>query len=351
LFIAHLANGLSKRGLKVILYANGESTADCELRYLYERSEWPISGEVFASIKDLNHASWAIHDCWNEADVIHLNNTPGLAFARFSGPRFVYTIHHPHEASLSEFYSYLPQVDFVAISHFQRAQERMPRVRTIHHGVDMRDYQLQTRKQPYLCFLGRIAPMKGTHLAIEVAQRAGIPLKIAGEVQPIFSGYFESRIKPQVDGKFIEFLGEADLAAKNELLGNALAMLFPIEWNEPFGLVMIEAMATGTPVLALPGGAVREVVADDVSGWTCNSLEEMVEKARRIESAFDPVAVRCYAETHFSVERMVDEYAALYQQIAGGARSQRRAARGKLAVAGTEVDAPAIEPEEPRAIA
>jgi glycosyltransferase involved in cell wall biosynthesis len=351
LFIAHLAEGLSKRGFKVILYANGESTADCELRYLYPRSEWPISGEVLASIKDLNHSSWAIRDCWNEADIIHLNNTPGLGFARFHGPHFVYTIHHPHDESLSEFYSYLPQVDFVTISHFQQAQERMPRVRTIHHGVDMRAYEPKARKQPYLCFLGRIAPVKGTHLAIEVAKRTGMPLKIAGEVQPVFKGYFESQIKPHVDGKFIEFLGEADLAAKNELLGNAMAMLFPIQWNEPFGLVMIEAMATGTPVLALPGGAVREVVADGVSGWVCNSVDEMVEKARQIESAFDPSTVRCYAETHFSVERMVNEYAALYQRIATGAESPQRTARSKITVVGEKIDPFSIEPGEPRAIA
>ena len=110
-------------------------------------------------------------------------------------------------------------------------------------------------------FLGRIAPIKGTHIAIEVAKKSGIPLKIAGEVQPIFQDYFDTQIKPHIDGKFIEYVGEADLAAKNELLGNSLAMLFPIQWNEPFGLVMIEAMACGTPVLALPGGAVEEVCA------------------------------------------------------------------------------------------
>jgi glycosyltransferase involved in cell wall biosynthesis len=349
LVIAHLADGLGKRGFKVILYANGESTANCELRYLYQHSEWPISGEVFANVKDLNHTSWAVHDCWNETDIIHLNNSPGLAFARFSGPRFVYTIHHPHDDRLSEFYSCLPRVDFVTISHFQQNQERLRRVRTIHHGVDMRVYKLQTRKQPYLCFLGRIAPVKGPHLAIEVARRTGIPLKIAGEVQPAFKSYFESQIKPHLDGKLIEFLGEADVAAKNELFGNAMAMLFPIQWNEPFGLVMIEAMATGTPVLALPGGAVQEVVADNVSGWVCNGLDDMVAKARQVESAFDPASVRGYAEKHFSVERMVDDYAALYREISA---ASERPARSKIAVLGKqeEIDPSSIGPG-PRAIA
>jgi glycosyltransferase involved in cell wall biosynthesis len=353
LFIAHLAEGLTKRGFRVILYANGESTVSCELRYLYPHAEWPIEGEIYSSTKDLNHTSWAIHDCWHEADIIHLNNVPGLAFARFRGPRFAYTVHHPHEAALSRFYSYFPEVQFVTISQFQQQRESLSRVRTIHHGVDMRAYKLKTRKQPYLCFLSRIAPVKGAHLAIEVAKRTGIPLKIAGEIQPIFRDYFESRIKPHIDGKFIQFLGEANLAEKNELLGNAMAMLFPIQWNEPFGLVMIEAMATGTPVLALSGGAVREVVADGISGYACSSLAELVEQARRADSAFNPSIVRRYVEENFSVERMADQYATLYCEMAGGAQSERIAApvAGIRPAHGDEIEQLPAEPEEPRAIA
>src|SRR6185312_5084153 len=128
------------------------------------------------------------------------------------------------------------------------------------------DYRLQKDKQQYLSFIGRIAPIKGTHLAIEIAKQSGIPLKIAGEVQPAYREYFEAKVKPHIDGKFIEYVGLADLAAKNELLGNSLAMLFPIQWDEPFGLVMVESMACGTPVLALRGGSVPEVVQDGISG-------------------------------------------------------------------------------------
>ncbi|MGA2960916.1 MAG: glycosyltransferase family 4 protein [Candidatus Korobacteraceae bacterium] len=375
LFIARLAEGLTERGVRVILYANGESTVGCELRYLYPHGEWPIDGEIYSSTKDLNHTSWAIHDCWHEADIIHLNNVPGLAFARFRGPRFAYTVHHPHQPALSQFYSCFSEVEFVTISRFQQQRESFPRTRTIHHGVDMRAYKLNPRKQPYFCFLGRIAPVKGTHLAIEVARQTGIPLKIAGEIQPIFRDYFESRIKPHIDGKFIQFLGEANLAEKNELLGNATAMLFPIQWDEPFGLVMIEAMATGTPVLALSGGAVREVVADGVSGYVCSTLPELVEKARRADSAFNPLLVRRYVEENFSVEGMVNKYVTLYQDMAGGVRerlaplaSLRPAHSGELAhgaasegiaarlastrlVHGDEQEQLPPEPEEPRAIA
>ena len=353
LFIAHLAEGLTQRGFKVVLYANGESKVSCELRYLYRQAEWPIEGEIYASAKDLNHTSWAIHDCWHEADIVHLNNVPGLAFARFQGPRFACTVHHPHDAALSQFYAYFPQVQFVTISHFQQQGESLSRVRTIHHGVDVRAYQLKTRKQPYFCFLGRIAPVKGAHLAIEVAKRTGIPLKIAGEIQPVFRDYFESRIKPHVDGKFIQFLGDANLAEKNELLGNAMAMLFPIQWNEPFGLVMIEAMAVGTPVVALSGGAVREVVADGVSGYVCSTLEELVEKAPHAASAFNPLLVRRYVEENFSVESMAEKYATLYREMADGAQSESFAApfASIRPARGGALEQLADEPEEPRAIA
>ncbi|TMP93886.1 MAG: glycosyltransferase family 4 protein [Verrucomicrobia bacterium] len=148
----------------------------------------------------------------------------------------------------------------------------MPRMSTVHHGIDLTQYKLVEHKQPYLSFIGRIAPLKGTHIAIDVAQRTGIPLKIAGDVQPMYHEYFERKVKPQIDGKIVDYMGLADLQVKNELLGNSMAMLFPIQWNEPFGLVMLEAMACGTPVLAMPGGSVPEVVREGISGHICRSV-------------------------------------------------------------------------------
>ena len=166
-----------------------------------------------------------------------------------------------------------------------------------------------------MSFLGRIAPFKGAHLAIEVAKNCGIPLKIAGEVQPMFQEYFDTQVRPQIDGKFIQYVGEADLRAKNELLGDSLALLFPIEWDEPFGLVMVEAMACGTPVLALPGGAVAEVVSDGVSGYVCQWLDEMADYARDVETLICPSAVRKYVEQRFNAERIAAEYVQLYSPI------------------------------------
>ena len=310
-----MAEGLKKLGIDVVVYSNGESTVKVERRRLYARSEWPITSETYASLKDINHTAWAIQDAAQSCDIVHLNNLPGLVHSRFVALDFVCTVHHPHEAKLSEFYKFYPNVHYVTISDFQKNCESMPHIRTIHHGIDLSQYRLYPRKQPYLSYLGRIAPIKGTHLAIQIAKEAGIPLKIAGEVQPLFRDYFESVIKPELDGQFIEYIGEANLETKNELLGNSMAMLFPIQWNEPFGLVMIEAMACGTPVLALPGGSVTEIVKNGVSGWVGNSVAELVARAKTLNRDFTPAKVRDYVARYFSLDRMARGYANCYREI------------------------------------
>jgi glycosyltransferase involved in cell wall biosynthesis len=191
--------------------------------------------------------------------------------------------------------------------------ETMPKMVTIHHGVDTWKYQFQEKKQDYLAFLGRFAPVKGAHLAIEAAKRAGIPLKMAGEIQPVYQSYFDAMVKPHIDGKFIEYVGEADLSSKNELLASARAMLFPIQWNEPFGLVLIESMACGTPVLALPGGSVPEIVKPGVSGEICRDVNHLADAAKQV--SYDAHSVRRYCEENFSVDVMTSKYVELYKHV------------------------------------
>lgn len=320
LFIAELAKGLERKGVKVILYANGESTVPVETRWKFEKEEWPIEGAVEANLKGLVHSSWAVKDASGEVDLIHLNSAPGLSFARFVSNPFVYTVHHAYEQLLVDFYKFLPDVFYVTISDFQKTKLSMPRIRTIHHGIDLKLYTLQEKKQQYLAFLGRIAPPKGTHLAIEIAKQSGIPLKIAGEIQPLYNDYWEQQVKPHVDGKFIQYIGEAGPEEKDELLGNALAMLFPAQWDEPFGLVLIESMACGTPVLAMPGGSVDEIVENGVSGYVRRSVKELAECARNLK--IDARQVRNYAAQNFSVERMVDDYIQLYSEIIAERQSE-----------------------------
>jgi len=313
LFVAGLARGLQLQGVDVTVYANGESTLDVPLRWLYPRSEWPLRGELECTLKGLNHSSWAIREASEDADIIHVNSVPAVTFAGFVDVPMVHTVHHTYEQSFADFYERMPQVSYVTISDAQRAPFRMPRMRTIHHGIDPSLYAVHQQKQPYLSFLGRIAPPKGTHLAIEVAQKAGIPLKIAGEIQPLYKGYWEQAIKPHVDGKFIEYVGEVGLEEKIELLGKSLAMLFPVQWSEPFGLVMIEAMACGTPVLAMPGGSVNEVVKESLSGHVRATAAELADCAKTMD--LKPESVRAYMEEFFSVERMTRDYIHLYTEI------------------------------------
>jgi len=325
LFLADLARGLKEKGIKVILYANGASTAPVETRWIYETEQWPLSSEMETTLKGLVHSSWAVKDASGEADIIHVNSATGLSFCNFVSTPLVYTVHHPFERPLTEFYQNFPQVSYVTISDFQLKQLPMPRMRTIHHGLDL-DYCSPTgEKREYLAFLGRIAPPKGTHLAVDIAKRAGIPLKIAGEIQPLYKSYWEEKVKPHVDGKFIQYVGEVGRKEKEELLGNALAMLFPIQWNEPFGLVMIEAMACGTPVLALPGGSVEEIVREGVSGHVRRTVEELADCAKNLK--LDPKTVREYSEENFSLERMVKDYIQLYSELTSEFQSKTPAER------------------------
>lgn len=311
LFVATLAEALVRLGHDVTVYANGESRVRCAVRWTYAKSDWPIGDPARAQLKDLNHTARACADIAGRCDVVHVNNTQALAFSHFSTLPFICTLHHPHDATLSEFYAHHPEVAYVAISRFQAQQETLPHLTAIHHGLDLTRYRLLEKKEPCLSFLGRMAPVKGPHLAIAVARKAGIPLKLAGEIQPAFADYWESQVKPHIDGRFIEYVGEVDLAAKNELLGRSLAMLFPIQWQEPFGLIMLEAMACGTPVLAFPGGAVAEVVKQGVSGWICRTVEEMVTRAR--QPGIEPASCRAYVEQRFSDDVMARHYLAVYE--------------------------------------
>ncbi len=190
---------------------------------------------------------------------------------------------------------------------------------TIYEGVDLEDYSYNPSPQGrYLLFLGRLYRIKGVHTAIDVACATNKQLKLAGTIAP--SGpefaYFKQEIEPRIDGKQIQYVGPVDDCQKNELLGNASALLFPIEWEEPFGRVMIEAMACGTPVIAFRRGAVPEVLTDEINGFICNSKEEMISAVGRIHE-IDRQQCRRTVETRFSGERVALDCEKLYMQLLG----------------------------------
>lgn len=322
LFIANLGAALHARGHDVTVYGNGESAPGCPVKWRYERAEWPPDGSIRSHLKNADHTAWAMHDACASAEIIHLNDVVGLPFTMFTSVPTVLTIHHPHEPDLTEQYLRYPDVNYVAIARWLARAEPMPRVHVVHHGITVDDYVFAADKDDYVAFLGRMAPCKGAHLAIDAARRAGVRLKLAGEIQPLFQDYWEQQVRPGIDGDRIQYIGPADFAVKNELLSRARALLFPIEWQEPFGLVMVEAMACGTPVLAFAGGAVEEVVAPGVSGWICADAEEMAQRIRELDIA--PASCREYVDAQFSIAKMTDAYLDVYERAIVETRPSER---------------------------
>jgi glycosyltransferase involved in cell wall biosynthesis len=348
LFISHLARGLVERGHQVTVYANGESRlpAGMQLRSIYPASEWPLDRPAEAGVKELAHTAWACDDAAGACDVIHVNGVSGVILSRFLDVPVVATLHHAKDETISQVFTQYPDVTYVGISRAQLEKESLARSMVVHHGIDLDCYPLEVQKDDYLVFLGRITPEKAPHVAVEVARRAGRRLVIAGEIQPMYQEYWERAVKPLVDGRDVQYVGEADLAAKTALLGHASAMLFPIEWDEPFGLVMLEAMACGTPVLAFGRGSVPEVVEDGVSGWVCRDIKDMARRA--IDPDVSPHSCRRHVASRFTIDRMAASYERAYRSAVAAAAAKTPAksvASGAIPVVPVP---PVLHPQPPR---
>ena len=230
--------------------------------------------------------------------------------------RTLTTLHGRQDLSdLKPFYHRFSKMPLVSISAAQR--KPLPHanfVATIHHGIPADLHRPAFERGSYLAFLGRISPEKRPDRAIRIAQRAGIPLKIAAKVDKVDEAYFRSEILPLIDGQAIEFLGEINDKQKTSFLRDAAALLFPIDWPEPFGLVMIEAMACGTPVLAFRCGSVPEIVEDGVTGKVVESEDEAIAALPELLT-YDRRAVRKRFQERFTVARMARDYAGLYRKL------------------------------------
>jgi glycosyltransferase involved in cell wall biosynthesis len=218
-------------------------------------------------------------------------------------------------------YRAFPEMPLVSISHNQRTP--MPPVNwisTIHHGLPQHLYKPRTKPGTYLAFLGRISPEKRPDRAIEIAKRSGIPLKIAAKIDAVDEVYYNAHIKPLMNDPLVEFIGEIDDTYKEAFLGEALALLFPIDWAEPFGLVMIEAMAVGTPVIARRNGSVPEIIEHGTTGAIVDSVDQALEAIMNIHQ-LDRRVVRSRYENRFTASNMAKRYIAAFQEVIRNTRN------------------------------
>jgi glycosyltransferase involved in cell wall biosynthesis len=316
LVVAQLTDGLVSRGHEVTLYATGDSTTTAELRWLFASAQWPPD-----ALTDINHITWAMREAQAGGyDLVHAHSAAALAIHRWMPELpLVYTLHHAREAALSAFYAHFAHAAYVAISRDQaRRETRLPDVTVIHHGLDPRGYTWTASPSDYVAFVGRFAPVKGAHTAIDVAERAGVPIRIAGAVHEVDGAFGDREIAPRLAKPHVYYLGKIGADLKRPLLRDARALLMPIEWAEPFGLIMIEAMLSGCPVVAFPNGSVPELVEDGVTGYVVDDADAMAAVVRPGGPliAFDRGRCRARAIERFGVDRMVAAYEGLYERLA-----------------------------------
>jgi len=331
--IYYLARGLAEKGHQVTLYAaRGSKVPGVKIKEIspfatFLNQKYLNIQERISSFYDLTALSDFFKNEADDFDIIQFNSYifyEILPFVKFTKTPVIIRINYPHHL----IYPYIKKglrkiknVYYLPISNFIKTiMPDLNYLDPIHPAVDLDDFKFQPERGDYLLFVGRICPDKGTHLAIEVAQKTNRKLIIAGRLdeQPPYD-YFNNLIKPQIDNKKVVYLDEVDYQAKIKLYQKALATLFPIQWDEPFGNVPIESMACGTPVIAFDRAAMRELIKDGVSGVLVNDggVEEMAEAVEDIV-CFDRLKVRKWAEEKFSLRLFINKHEALYGNLLRG---------------------------------
>jgi len=309
-----LADGLVDAGVDVTLFASGDSRTKAELVSAFETAPSERIGESYWELQHL----LPFLERRDEFDLVHDHSgLVGLTVFGLTDCPTLHTVHGPLTGDPGEVYTAVcnavPGSGLVSLTRNQRRPcPSLPWVANVHNAIDTSRYRLERRPGDALLFLGRMSPDKGAHRAIRVAERLGRPLKIAAKCrEPGEIAYFESYVEPHLND-VIEYVGEVDHDEKCALLAEAHALLVPIEWEEPFGLVMIEALASGTPTVALRRGSVPELLVDGKTAYIADDLAGMVAAVGKVE-ALDPGVLRAEAEARFSVERMVEGYIAAYE--------------------------------------
>ncbi len=315
--VSYLTEELVRQGHDVTLFASGDSLTSARLRPVCDKSLRLTGG---AAIGGLAHHLLLLEKVLQAADDFdiihfHLDYLPFSIIRSYDLPA-VTTLHGRLDIpDLQPLFREFDDMNLISISHAQRGPLSWAGwIETVHHGLPLDLYRPSARPGKYLAFLGRISPEKRVDRAIAIAKQVGIPLRIAAKVDVADHEYFETEIRGLLDDPLVEFVGEIGECEKGEFLRNASALLFPIDWPEPFGLVMIEAMACGTPVIAFRGGSVAEIVEDGVSGFVVDSFDEAVEAVRNLQ-AIDRRRCRRVFERRFSAQRMCWDYVRAYTRV------------------------------------
>ena len=315
--VSYLTEELIRQGHQVTLFASGDSITSAELVPCTSRAL-----RLDPDVRDpIPHHTLMLDKARERAadfDILHFHiDYLHFPLFRSKAARTVTTLHGRQDlADHMPFYRRFSDMPLISISNAQRTPlARANFVGTVYHGLPL-DLHKPSGKPAggYLAFLGRISPEKRPDRAIAIARAAGFPLKIAAKVDKADEAYFREVIVPHLEGAKVEFVGEINESAKTEFLGRAAGLLFPIDWPEPFGLVMIEAMACGTPVLAFPGGSVPEIVEDGLTGRIVSNIEEAVQAIPEL-LALDRKAIRARFEQRFSSRRMASDYVKIYRTI------------------------------------
>jgi glycosyltransferase involved in cell wall biosynthesis len=312
LIVAELAKGLHRLGHEVTTFATGDSRPEGALRSHFAEPVWPPN-----DLAEMRHAAAAMDEiARGDFDLVHVHHAAALPFGRFMRKPMVLTVHHCREEGLVAHYRDHPNVSLVAISNRQaKLCPELSFARTIYHGLDAELYPAGPGGD-YVAFLGRFAEEKGAHLALDAARAAGVPLHLGGKPHHCSLDYFAREVQPRLRdlGAGAVWHGELSHEPKLELLRGARALLVPIEWEEPFGLVMIEAMLTGTPVIAFARGSAPEVVEEGVTGFLVRDVREMSERIRALDR-IDRVRCRARARERWTTERMARDYLSLYESV------------------------------------
>jgi glycosyltransferase involved in cell wall biosynthesis len=332
--VADLANGLVRAGHQVTLLGAGRNGTRARFHQIWPDTEHARLGEAAPEVRYAAAARGALAQLaeQNAIDVVHDHTHAGPLNAFYLaslGLPTVVTAHGPLHSDLLELYTAIGRdISLVAISERQRSHApQLNWAATVYNGLEPSDWPYQTEKEDFALFLGRFHPDKGAHLALDAAHAAGLPMVLAGKCQEAAErSYFEQEVVPRLWATD-EVVGVADAQVKRDLLARARCLLFPVRWEEPFGMVMIEAMVCGTPVVALRAGAVPEVVEHGVTGLICDEIEQLPAALAAV-TQLDPAACRQHVVDNFHADLVARGYAAVYRSVLAGMHPHRRVGIG-----------------------